>query len=118
MEPTSSTTDERRPLLVPALRSIRADVNLQQKVIAARMGMGQTTVGGWFTKTDPDVRTLVQLADAMGVTVERILRRAGLVGSEVDVLAAIDADPKIDASWKATLKSIYEKALASSETPE
>jgi transcriptional regulator with XRE-family HTH domain len=60
----------------------------------------------------PSIRVLKSLADAFNVSAETMLGQAGLLGDDEDddgqtVEAAIKADPRLDASQKEALLTVY-----------
>lgn len=59
------------------IKALRKAAGMTQEQLAERLGVGRTTVTMWETSdTLPQTRMLIALADALGCTVEDLLKPA------------------------------------------
>lgn len=68
------------------LKSLREEAGYSQARLAAKLGVSQSTVGGWESGTrEPSFKTLMGIADLFGVSVDYLLGRTDLrlFGEEV-----------------------------------
>jgi transcriptional regulator with XRE-family HTH domain len=58
------------------LKTIRENADLSQAALAAKLGVKQSTVGGWESgNREPNFDTLLKIADLFGVSVDYLLGR-------------------------------------------
>lgn len=63
-----------------ALSGLAREAGLKQRPVAEQVGVDQTMVSAWWRGTSiPTLPRLIALAEALGTTLETILRRAGLL---------------------------------------
>ena len=63
------------------LRSIRKELGFTQKVLAAKINVSQQCYSDYETgKTDPDIKTLILIADALNVSTDYLLGRTDELG--------------------------------------
>lgn len=55
------------------LKQLRADENLNQKDMAAALGINRSTYAGYETDREPDIETLIHIARHFGVTVDYLV---------------------------------------------
>ncbi len=58
------------------LKEIRKKLNYSQDEIAKKLGVHVTTYGNWeLQKTEPDIQTLIKLADFFNITLDELVGR-------------------------------------------
>lgn len=66
------------------LRSTRKELGFTQKVLAAKINVSQQCYSDYETgKTDPDIKTLILIADALNVSVDYLLGRTDELGGTI-----------------------------------
>ena len=66
------------------LRSIRKELGVTQKVLAAKINVSQQCYSDYETgKTDPDIKTLILIADALNISIDYLLGRTDELGGTI-----------------------------------
>ena len=98
------------------LRSTRKELGFTQKVLAAKINVSQQCYSDYETgKTDPDIKTLILIADALNVSVDYLLGRTDELGGTI--LSPANPSPlsvdeqKLLNGFRSLSKSTQEKLL-------
>lgn len=64
-------------LVAERIKELMKDAGLKQKQFAEKIGVGQSTISEWLTKTnEPSINSLWLIADYFSVTVDYLIGRA------------------------------------------
>lgn len=111
-DPENAAAMERRQAFAAALKAEREHQNWSQAAIGMGVGVTGSLVGQWeqgrVAPPEPDV--VFKLEVALGLPPGRLSRHLGYlpVGApELDVVAAIESDPRLDYRARALLTAAY-----------
>ena len=102
-----------------SLRSVRDDLGLSQAAVGDRVGVTGSAVGQWETgKIEPARDTVFALERALDLDAGRLSRDLGYLPPDPldrpDVVAAIEADPRLSDQARVMLIALYRSAVLSS----
>jgi hypothetical protein len=104
--------------LTAAFNGALSDAGLTQEHLADKLGVHQTTVSKWIVgKAQVPLQHLPAIDELCGKPRGHILRLAGYVSDDIDLLAAIRTDPTLDEDGRQHVVSAYEYCRSHAKEP-
>lgn len=104
--------------LSAALRETVEKAGVSQIEIAERLGVDQPTVSRWVRgMRRPPLDILATIEDMAGVQKGTVLRVAGYVDDDLDVITAVNADPELSDAARKVVLGVYEGLRKMSAIP-
>jgi len=97
-----------------AFKKLREELNLTYRDVSKMSGASTRTLLRFENDTAYNIGflTLLSLCSALGITLEDLLREAGMISSAIAPTdKAIEADPKLSADDKQMLLQIYRRCI-------
>lgn len=89
------------------LRTLREEKKLSREDLAKIAGKSRRGIEDMEKRGTPNIKTLVEICNGLGVSVISVLKQAGIDGEEVSVESAIKLDPVLTSNEKDILINLY-----------
>ena len=105
-----------RPALAHAIRAAYSG-RLTQRELAGHLGVAQNTVSRWATgEVEPRLDDIAAIERACGLVPGHVLRAAGYVADDLDPMAVVASDHRLDNPRRELLLATYRAALEQATT--